>query len=46
MIVFKYFYEKMDVFGPLINKKHKDDSQDIDGYDEENEDMQLVQILL
>lgn len=51
MIVFKYFYDKMDVFGPLINKKHEDDNKDDDddereGYDEENEDVQLVQILL
>lgn len=48
MIVFKYFYEKMDVFGPLINKKHENDKKDDEheGYDEENEDVQLVQMLL
>ena len=51
MIVFKYFYEKMDVFGPLISKKHEDDSKDIgehylEGYDEENEDAHLVHMIL
>ena len=45
MIVFKYFYEKMGIFGPLIEKKHKDDSKGVDehdSYDEDNEDVQLV----
>ena len=33
MIVFKYFYEKMDTFAPLISKKQRDDEEDSDVYE-------------
>lgn len=33
MIVFKYFYEKMDTFAPLISKKQQDDEEDSDVYE-------------
>ena len=45
MIVFKYFYEKMGTFGPLIDKKQQEDVEDSDDdeyYDEDIEDEQLV----
>lgn len=40
MIVFKYFYEKMDTFAPLIDQKQQEDEEDSDEdeiYDEEGE---------
>lgn len=43
MIVFKYFYEKMDVFEPLIVQKQAEDEQDDDeSYGEESEDEGMV----
>ena len=36
MIVFKYFYEKMDIFAPLIEEKQQED--------EESEDEGMVTI--
>ena len=44
MIVFKYFYEKMDIFAPLIDVKQQED-EDFDEdeiYDEEIEPEQMV----
>lgn len=46
MIVFKYFYEKMGVFGPLIDQKQLDDDEDNEdeSYDEDSGDEQLVHL--
>lgn len=30
MIVFKYFYEKMDIFAPLIEEKQREDEESED----------------
>ena len=46
MIVFKYFYEKMDMFAPLIDQKQvvdEEDSDDDESYElSENEEMVLI----
>ena len=44
MIVFKYFYEKMDIFAPLIDKKQQEDEDHDEDeiYDEEIEPEQMV----
>ena len=46
MIVFKYFYEKMDIFAPLIEEKQqKEEEEEGDSYDEESEDEGMVKVL-
>ena len=44
MIVFKYFYEKMDIFAPLIERKQREEEEEEeeDSYDEESEDEGMV----
>ena len=49
MIVFKYFYEKMDMFAPLIDQKRvvdEEDSDDDESYDELSENEEMVLILV
>ena len=46
MIVFKYFYEKMDVFAPLIDQKQREEEEDEDSYDEESDGEEMVNHLL
>ena len=41
MIVFKYFYEKMDVFAPLIDQKQREEEED-----EESDGEEMVNHLL
>ena len=46
MIVFKYFYEKMDIFAPLIEQKQRDEEEEEeDSYDGESEDEGMVKLL-
>ena len=43
MIVFKYFYEKMDIFAPLIEDKQREDEEESDeSYDEDSEEEELM----
>ena len=42
MIVFKYFYEKMDIFAPLIEEKQREEEED--SYDEGSEDEGMVKL--
>ena len=43
MIVFKYFYEKMNIFAPLIEDKQLDDEEESDeSYDEDSEEEDVV----
>ena len=44
MIVFKYFYEKMDIFAPLIDQKQQEEEEEEDSYDEESEDEEMVNL--
>ena len=46
MIVFKYFYEKMDIFAPLINQKQQkeEEEKEEESYDEESEDERMVML--
>ena len=46
MIVFKYFYEKMDVFAPLIDQKQREEEDDEDSYYEESDGEEMVNHLL
>ena len=46
MIVFKYFYEKMDIFAPLIEEKQREEEEEEeDSYDEGSEDEGMVKLL-
>ena len=42
MIVFKYFYEKMNIFAPLIEEKQVEDEESDESYDEGSEEEDLV----
>ena len=42
VIVFKYFYEKMDIFAPLIEEKQREEEEEEDSYDEGSEDEEMV----
>ena len=44
MIVFKYFYEKMDIFAPLIEEKQREEEEEEDSYDEGSEDEGMVKL--
>ena len=47
MIVFEYFYEKMDIFAPLMDQKQREEEEEEeeeDSYDEEIEDEGMVKI--
>ena len=46
MIVFKYFYEKMDVFAPLIDQKQREEEEDEDSYDEESDAKENLMVKL
>ncbi|MCG8624366.1 MAG: hypothetical protein MJE68_20525 [Proteobacteria bacterium] len=46
MIVFKYFYEKMDIFAPLIEEKQREEEEEEDSYDEGSEDEGMVNRVL
>ena len=45
--MFKYFYEKMNIFAPLIEQKQQEekDEEEEDSYDEESEDEGMVKLL-
>ena len=43
MVVFKYFYEMMDVFAPLIDQKQQEEMED--RYDEASKDEGIVKPL-
>ena len=44
MIVFKYFYEKMDIFAPLIDKKMHEENkeEEEDSSNDESKDEEVV----
>jgi hypothetical protein len=47
MIVFKYFYEKMDIFAPLIEEKQREEEEEEeeDSNDEGSDDEGMVKLM-